>query len=292
LSFVMSYFTTEDEALHLAASRDGCRFTVLNGGVPMLRSTVGSQTLRDPFVGPGPDGVFHLLATDGWLSRSIVHAVSADLRSWYAQELIPVMDAVPGAHNAWAPEFFYDPDRQSYQLIWSSVVEPSGMNGDRDWQHTGQNHRIWGCVTKDFRAFSPAELFFDPGFPVIDATVARDGGGKFLMAFKDERGVNELTTDYKHILLTSFAEPGGPFGPMYGPVSPAPVEGPSLFRRDDEWVIIFDHFLEGRYGAASSRDGLSWSPAEVVVPPGARHASVLSLASDSPLRFQFEEIPS
>jgi hypothetical protein len=165
------------------------------------------------------------------------------------------------------------------------------MNGARDWQDTGQDHRIWGSVTKDFRSYSPAELFFDPGFPVIDATVARDGD-RFLMAFKDERGVNELTTSYKHIMLTTFKKPGGAFELSFGPVSPAPVEGPALFRRDDEWVLIFDYFLEGRYGAVSSRDGLSWLPAEVVVPAGARHASVLALASNSPLRFHFEELPS
>jgi hypothetical protein len=291
VTFLMSYFTTLDEALHLAASPDGRRFEVLNGGAPLLRSTVGTRTLRDPFVGHGPDGMFHLLATDGWTSRSIVHAISADLRAWHWQELIPVMDAVPGAYNAWAPEFFYDPDRQCYQLIWSSVVDPSRLNGARDWQDTGQDHRIWGCLTTDFRTYSPAELFFDPGFPVIDATVARDGD-RFLMAFKDERGVNELTTSYKHILLTTFKQPGGPFEPAFGPVSPAPVEGPALFRRDDEWVLIFDHFLEGRYGAVSSRDGFSWSPAEVMVPPGARHASVLTLDSNSPLRLNFEELPS
>jgi hypothetical protein len=286
----MSYFTTLDEALHLAASPDGHRFEVLNGGAPLLHSTVGTRTLRDPFVGLGPDGMFHLLATDGWTSRSIVHAISADLRAWHWQELIPVMDAVPGAYNAWAPEFFYAPDRQCYQLIWSSVVDPGRLNGARDWQDTGQDHRIWGCLTTDFRTYSPAELFFDPGFAVIDATVARDGD-RFLMAFKDERGVNELTTSYKHILLTTFKQPGGTFEPALGPVSPAPVEGPALFRRDDEWVLIFDHFLEGRYGAVSSRDGLSWSPAEVVVPAGARHASVLTLDSNSPLRFNFEELP-
>ena len=287
----MSYFTTEDESLHLAVSQDGRHFAALNGGAPVLCSAVGTRTLRDPFVGLGPDGVFHLLATDGWASRAIVHAVSANLRDWAPPELIPVMDEVPGAHNAWAPEFFYDPARQCYQLIWSSVVEPSGTNGDRDWRDTSQDHRIWGCVTKDFRSYSPAELFFDPGFPVIDATVAQDGD-RFLMAFKDERGVNELTTSYKHILLTTFRSPGRAFEPSFGPVSPAPVEGPALFRRDDEWVLIFDHFLEGRYGAVSSHDGLSWSPAQVVVPVGARHASVLTLASDSPLRFNFEELPS
>jgi hypothetical protein len=277
VSFLMSYFTTQDEALHLAASQDGHQFAPLNGGAPVLRGTVGSKTLRDPFVGLGPDGAFHLLATDGWASRSIVHAVSADLRTWSRQELIPVMAKVPWAHNAWAPEFFYDQDQQCYQLIWSSVVEPNGTDGDRDWQDTSQDHRIWGCVTKDFRNYSPAGLFFDPGFPVIDATVAR-AGDRFLMAFKDERGVNDLTTSHKNIMLTTFKEPGGAFEPSFGPVSPAPVEGPALFRREGEWVLIFDHFLEGRYGATSSRDGLSWAPAEVVVPARARHASVLTLA--------------
>ena len=138
------------------------------------------------------------------------------------------MDAVPGAHNAWAPEFFHDPDRQCYQLIWSSVVEPSGMNGARDWQDTGQDHRIWGCVTEDFRSYSPAELFFDPGFPVIDATVARDGD-RFLMAFKDERGVNELTTSYKHILLTTFKQPGGTFSRRSGRSARRPWRGRRCF---------------------------------------------------------------
>ena len=91
----MSYFTTLDEALHLAASQDGHRFAVLNGGAPLLRSTVGTRTLRDPFVGLGPDGMFHLLATDGWTSRSIVHAVSADLRAWRGRSLSPSWTRYP-----------------------------------------------------------------------------------------------------------------------------------------------------------------------------------------------------
>jgi hypothetical protein len=288
VTFVMSYFTAEAEALHLAVSADGCRFTAVNGGAPVLRSTGGTGVLRDPFIGPGPDGMFHLLATDGWASHAVLHSVSADLGTWSAPELIPVMAQVPGGHNAWAPEFFYVPDRRCYQLIWSSVVEPGGPGSSRDWQNTGQNHRIWGCLTEDFRSYSPARLFFDPGYPVIDATVAYDGG-RFLMAFKDERGVNELSTGHKHIELTTFTKLGGPFEQVIGPVSPAPVEGPALFRRDGEWVLIFDHFLEGRYGAVASRDAVTWETADIQVPAGARHASVLTLPPNSPLRFQFEE---
>ena len=120
---VMSYFTEADEALHLAVSTDGRRFDAVAGGQPVLRGTVGTGRLRDPFIGVGPGGVFHLLATDGWTSSSIVHATSHDLLTWSRQELIPVMAAVDGAHNAWAPEFFPDPATGRYHLIWSSVVD-------------------------------------------------------------------------------------------------------------------------------------------------------------------------
>jgi Glycosyl hydrolases family 43 len=277
--YVLSYFTTVDEALHLALSTDGRRFIPLDAGRPVLRGTVGSRRLRDPYLGLGPGGVFHLLATDGWTSPNVVHATSPDLVTWSEQELIPVMAGVDGAHNSWAPEFFLDPSTGAYHLIWSSVVDPQIPAEDRDWETAGQDHRIWHCTTRDFVSFSPAELFFDPGYSVIDATVAHDGG-RFLMAFKDERGVNDLATDHKHILITTFTHPGGAFTAPVGPVSPAAVEGPAFLRHGDEWVLLFDHFLEDRYGAVVSSDGVRWEPTEVDLPPGARHASVLTVPAD------------
>ncbi len=44
--FVMSYFRTESEALHLAISEDGLEWTALNGNRPLLHSTVGAQRAR------------------------------------------------------------------------------------------------------------------------------------------------------------------------------------------------------------------------------------------------------
>ena len=161
-------------------------------------------------------------------------------------------------------------------MIWSSVVDPAVPAEGRDWQNVGQDHRIWSCTTEDFSSFSSAEVFFDPGHPVIDATVVRDGG-RFLMAYKDERGVNDPSTSHKHILLTSFDKPGGPYEASRGPVGPSAVEGPCIFRRGEEWVMIFDHYLERRYGAVRSGDGAHWLPAEVDVPAGIRHASVMAL---------------
>lgn len=273
--FVVSYFTDADEALHLAHSHDGEEFTPVNGGRPVLRGTVSTGRLRDPFIGIGPDGLFHLLATDGWTSPSIVHATSADLVDWSEQRLIPVMARVAGALNAWAPEFFHDPNTALYHLIWSSVVEPGGSAEGRDFEHISQDHRIWHCTTADFRTFSAPRVFFDPGHTVIDATVRRTADGTFLMAFKDERGVNDSATTHKDIHLTTFRTPGGPYTAPKGPVTPSLVEGPSMFRRGDEWIMIYDHFLEGRYGAARSEDGVDWEPVALALPAGMRHASVL-----------------
>ncbi|NEB04279.1 glycoside hydrolase family 43 protein [Streptomyces sp. SID13726] len=273
--YVVSYFTDADEALHLAYSHDGREFAPVNGGRPVLRGTVSTGRLRDPFIGTGPDGLFHLLATDGWTSPAIVHATSADLLNWSEQRVIPVMAGVAGALNAWAPEFFLDRRTGLYHLIWSSVVEPGGSAEGRDFEHISQDHRIWHCTTADFVTFSGPAVFFDPGHTVIDATVRERADGGFLMAFKDERGVNDGATAHKDIHMTTFETPGGPYTAPKGPVTPSLVEGPSLFRRGDEWIMIYDHFLEGRYGAARSEDGAHFEPVELSLPPGMRHASVL-----------------
>lgn len=272
---VMSYFTTAVEALHLATSEDGHEFVPLNGGDAVLRSHVGAGVMRDPFIGIGPDGDYHLLATDGWTSTNLVHARSADLRRWSRPRLIPVMSAVPEARNAWAPEFFVDPATGLAHLIWSSVVGGRSA-GERDWRNTAQEHQIWHTFTRDFREFADPAVFFAPGHSVIDATVHLGPSG-FLMAYKDERGTNQLTTAHKSIHITSFDEPGGRFEPVAGPVGPSPVEGPAFFPRDGGLVLIFDHYLEGRYGAMSTEDGVTWHPASIRVPAGARHASVLTI---------------
>jgi hypothetical protein len=272
----MSYFTAESEALHLALSDDGAVFRSVNNGRPVLWGQRGTRTLRDPYVGVGPGGLYHLLATDGWTSTSIVHATSVDLLDWSDQELVPVMAEVEGAHNAWAPEFFFDASTSLFHIVWSTCVDDALDGEDHDWQNVGQEHRIWGCTTPDFIEFSPAGVFFDPGYSVIDATVVPDGDG-FVLALKDERGVNDLVTSHKHILVARSPNATGPYEPLVGPVSPGAVEGPSLFKRGNDWVLLFDHYLENRYGGATSVDGENWTPFAIEVPAGARHASVLEL---------------
>ena len=269
--YVMSYFRTEAEALHLALSEDGFDWRPLNGNRPLLEGSVGTRTLRDPFVMRAQDGRFHLFATNGWKADSIVHASSADLLTWSDQALVHVMAGVPGTRNCWAPECFYDEAAGAYRVIWSSsLTEPSGP--------ADLNHRIWGATTRDFVTYTPAARFFDPGFSVIDATVVRHPNG-YLMAFKDERGENRIGTEHKFIHVCVAPNGDGPWTEISEPVTPSLTEGPTLFRRDGRWVMLFDHFLQDFFGAMESPDGVRWEniTERVTFPPGPRHASVLEV---------------
>ena len=268
--YLFSYFRTEAEALHLAISEDGFSFHAVNDNRPVLAGEVKTRTLRDPFITQTPDGRFHLLATDGWKSTSIVHACSDDLITWSGQAAVPVMGEVPGTRNAWAPEAFCGREGGLIRLIWSSTV--SDDPGDNP------GHRIWACETEDFLSFSPSHLFFDPGYNVIDATVSAYGDA-YLMAFKDERGENKEGTDFKAIRTAMSLSASGPFESVSDLVTPSLVEGPTLYRKDDLWVMLYDHFVEHRYGASLSEDGRHWqvSEVEVLLPEGPRHGSVIEI---------------
>ena len=269
--YLFSYFRTEAEALHLAIGDDGFSFEALNGNRPVLEGSVNTRTLLDPFLIQAGDGVFHLLATDGWRSQHVVHATSEDLITWSGQVALPVMADIAGARNSWAPEAFYGKEDEHYRLIWSSTVREDPSDESRD-------HRIWSCETEDFQSISKSHLFFDPGYNVIDATVATYGDA-YLMAFKDERGENKKGTDHKVLRTAMSLRAAGPFESVSDAVTPSLVGGPTLYRKDGLWVMLYDHFHDRRYGASLSEDGRNWqvSEVEIILPDGPRHGSVIEI---------------
>ena len=268
---LFSFFRTEMEALHLALSKDGFTFDSVNRNRPVLEGTVNTCTLRDPFLIQSGHGVFHLLASDGWESTSIIHASSNDLIDWSEQAAVPVMDDVPGTRNSWAPEAFYDKESGLFRLIWSSTVCENPAKDERD-------HRIWSCETEDFHEFAESRLFFDPGYNVIDATVVPYGDA-YLMAFKDERGENRKRTEYKALRTALSLRGAGPFESVSELITPSLVEGPALYKIDGLWMMLYDYFHHHHYGASLSEDGIDWrvSGVEVILPEGARHGSVIEI---------------
>ena len=280
--FALTYFVAESESMHLAVSADGLMWHPLDAVNPVVAPTGPVSALRDPFVAVGRDGRFHMLATNGWTSTSIVHAVSDNLLTWTTPRRVPVMAPIAEARNAWAPEFFIDETKEEHVVIWSSAIEPIGAGWDslEAASTTTHEQRIWSSRTADFETWTQPSIWFDPGYSVIDATVMRVKD-RWMMAFKDERGENDDPGGYKGIRITGFDNPDGPFDPPSKIVSERLVEGPTFVQAEDRLLVLFDHFLRGAYGAIESRDGTTWAPAAgLSVPPGARHASALQVPED------------
>jgi hypothetical protein len=177
------------------------------------------------------------------------------------------MAHVPQTRNSWAPECFYDVENALYRVIWSSTI------GGKDY-----DHRIWGTTTHDFIEYSKSEIFFDPGHNVIDANVVHHEG-LYWMAWKDERGENKVGTDCKTIHVCTTPRIGDPWSERSVALTPPLTEGPTLFRRGNEWTMFFDYFMGDRFGAISSRDGKTWTDIteHVQFPPDPRHACVLEV---------------
>jgi len=271
---LLSYFKGNGEdGLHLAHSRDGLKWTALKNGGSFLTPTVGKDKLmRDPSIVRGPDGSFHMVWTSSWTDRIIGYANSKDLIHWSEQRAIPVMMHEPTARNCWAPELFLDRDNNRYLIVWSTTI-PGRFSGSEGTSESAYDHRIYYTETTDFEKFTPTRLFYDPGYNCIDAFLAK-AEDKYLMFFKDE---TLKPTPRKVILLAAADKAEGPYTRPTKEISAEDwVEGPSAIQLDGDWIVYYDCYRKGRYGAVKSADLRNWTDItdQLDFPPGTRHGTV------------------
>ena len=273
--YLFSYFVGNGEdGLHFLSSTDGLRWTPLNGGRSFLSPQVGSKLMRDPSIARGPDGVFHLVWTTGWWDQGIGIAHSKDLIEWSPQQFLPVMADTPDAQNCWAPEIFYDEDERRFLIFWATtkVRKPDA------------SHRIYYVETKDFRTYTPATILFDDGFSVIDAFIVKSAPGRFTMIVKDE---TELPSPKKHLRAAAATRASGPYGVASAPFSADWVEGPSLLKLGDRWIVYYDEYTRRRYGALQTTDLKTWQPVQdLSIPAGVRHGTAFETTADIAARLQ------
>lgn len=276
---LFTYFRNNGEdGLYLATSADGLRWTPLNGDRPLLAPTVGeSKLMRDPSITRGPDGRFHMVWTTSWEGKTIGYANSADLRTWSPQQAIPVMEHEPGVMNCWAPEIFFDQASGEFVVVWASTIRdrfPETLQmGERD-----RNHRLYAFRTRDFKTVGPTELFYDPGFLVIDAAIfeplpVQQGTSRYAMVVKNEN----RHPPAKNIFLTFAPSLRGPWTEPTPPFSGEEwAEGPSIVRIGDYWFVYFDEYRANRYGAVRSKDLKTWETMteQCSFPAGMKHGTV------------------
>jgi hypothetical protein len=275
--YLFSYFIGNGEdGLHLAYSIDGYRWENINDGESLLTPLVGENKLmRDPCITQGPDGTFHMVWTTSWTGKTIGYASSSDLIQWSEQVAIPVMAQGDSVKNCWAPEINYNKEDDSFIIYWSSTVSgkfPETANSTKG----GQNHRVYFTTTRDFVKFTETELFYDPGFNVIDASINEDDG-RFVMFIKNE---TELPKAEKNISVVFADKITGPYGiPEMSITGDYWAEGPTSIKIDGTWFVYFDKYRKHEFGLVTSTDLVSWreESEKLDMPVGIRHGTVLKI---------------
>lgn len=256
--YLFTYFTGNGEdGLHLAWSEDGYHWSALNGGRSYLAPKIGAKEklMRDPCVARGPDGTYHMVWTSGWWERGIGYASTKDFLTWSEQREIPVMAHEPTARNSWAPEVIWDDQRGEFVIFWATTIPgrfPQTARGSED----DLNHRMYSTTTKDFKTFTPTELFYDPGFNCIDATFLQ-ADGKLWLVIKDE---TKFPEPRKYLRLAEAKSVRGPFGELSPPFTPPGVwvEGPTAIKIGSDYLVYFDAYMTKHYGAMRSRNLKTW----------------------------------
>ncbi|HKJ41474.1 MAG TPA: glycoside hydrolase family 43 protein [Sunxiuqinia sp.] len=274
--YLFSYFNNNGkDGLHLAYSRDGYHYTALKNNQSFLTPKVADDKLmRDPCIIQGPDKLFHMVWTVSWNDRGIGYASSKDLIHWSKQQFVPVMKDEPTALNCWAPEIYYDKGSDRYLIFWATTIPGRFKKGENQGD-SKYNHRMYYTTTKDFTTFSPTKLLYDGGFNVIDATIKKISGTCY-MFLKDET----RKPPKKHILIaTSKNLTGGYEMASKKPISPDWVEGPTVTKIGDQWVVFYDEYTRHHMGAVSSSDLKHWKVIndEISFPPGTRHGTVFKV---------------
>ncbi|WP_217238159.1 glycoside hydrolase family 43 protein [Streptomyces sp. AC555_RSS877] len=230
-AYVMGYFTESttmleaDYGLHLAVSTDGLRWMPLNQNNPVVTPTEGAGGLRDPFIMRKQDGTFVVLATDlkgtDWNYNSqYIHVWdSADLRTFTGYRRVKLHDMVT---HSWAPEAFWDAGRGQYGIIYSSV-NSSGHNV------------IMVNYTTDFRTVTSPQVFFDPGYDIIDGDLAVGVNGVNYLYYK---------RDQKLVGARSTTLAPGSFTPFSTPVAHGGTEAPTLVKSltSSTWYLWGDTY--------------------------------------------------
>jgi hypothetical protein len=188
-----------------------------------------------------------------------------------------VLDDVAGVQNVWAPEIHYDAATAEYLVVWSSTIRgrfPETVNGGDERPDGRLNHRLYVTTTRDFVRWTPARLFYDGGFSVIDGVIVNDGG-RAVLVMKDETRYPEAR---KHLKVATAAAMAGPYGAASKAFSPDWVEGPTVLRIGDSWRIYYDEYTRKRYGAMDTRDFQTFTPvANVAFPEGMRHGTAFTV---------------
>lgn len=273
---LFAYFKNNGgSGVYLNSSTDGQTFRPLNEGRPIFTPPdwANHQKLtRDPSI-VYQDGTFHMVWTTNWEGQIFGYASSPDLREWSEPiKVRPFPESLPDDRqpkNIWAPEVHYDPIREDFFVIFSATVPAELNDGDGSADAHGNDHRMYITRTEDFRSFTEARVFFDPGYSSIDGQLVYDRRGtaktsddRWVMVYKHEKKPKQGGKNLRLVMYDprtdSFSEPSKPVVGPGSRLSGDWAEGPSLLKHHGSWWLYWDAYTEGYYGLARSANLDHW----------------------------------
>ncbi|WP_084103211.1 glycoside hydrolase family 43 protein [Demequina sp. NBRC 110056] len=313
--YLMVHFVEDShgyrEKVHLSISRgdDPTAWDRLNGGEPILASSMSTTGVRDPFLLHRPDtGRYYLIATDlrvfgadeaGWSVWGSEYSTrmnvweSEDLVTWGEQRQIDVAlgpdgmpdPAAPHMGMMWAPEALwvdeYDADGGAFVVYWASA----GADG--------RQRIIWGA-TRDFTqsGWLTGGVLIDAPGDVIDTTMIREGGRTYRVT-KDNGTARGLFMEHSDdarwwLPEATWTQTQIHLGAGYVGGDPGLVEGPALFRvhREDLWYLLVDVIPDVGYRPMVATDldaPEPWSEvaqADFDLAPATKHGGVIPLTRE------------
>ncbi|GAB3469196.1 AbfB domain-containing protein [Actinophytocola sediminis] len=274
-AYVMTYFTESPQmvganyGLHLAVSQDGSNWTPLNANNPVATPTAGTLGLRDPFVFRKQDGTFVVLATD--LNGTDFTQNSQYLHVWDSTDLTSftgyrrIRMHTLNTHT-WAPTAFWDAARGQYGIVYSA--------------NNGSDVFLVNYTT-DFLTVSSPQVFFSPGFGVLDGDIVVDGATTYLY-------YKNLATGLLHGARSATGAPNSFTTYTSGLRQGNGIEAPLLVRNNDGtgwrlWGDSYSPINNDYYSWTSTNIGANaWTVAnqrDYTPPLNAKHGSITGITS-------------
>ncbi len=284
------------EQLRFAVSEDAQNWYALNGNKPIIASDSISESggIRDPHILRGEDGGYYIVATDmhtfdpkqGWgANPGIVLMKSKDLVNWTHAKINLAKDWSKNFNDAywvWAPQTIYDKKARKYMIYFTL------QRNDRKTLIT-----YYAYANRDFTAFeSEPKVLFEAKYGSIDNDIiykdgvyhlfykgnTKDANGKEIKNGIQRATSKKLTGPYKEDFKYLDAYAG----------TRTHVEGSGVFKRGEEWVLMYDLYSSGRYEFQRSKDLKTFTkePESFRKDFFPRHGTVMSVTADELERLQ------
>ncbi|KAL4876328.1 putative arabinosidase [Aspergillus karnatakaensis] len=300
VGYLLSTFTDVDPRVfwYLSDAENPLAFTPLNGGNPVLGSTVGTRAVRDIFLTTNDArSEFFVIATDldinapGFSWDEATRRGSRGLTIWRSENLIdwsePTLSTIedPTAGMAWAPSVVYNATESTYYLFWASR-----LYSDSDPTHSGTAtlDRIRYTTTTDFKSFAPAADYLaldEEEIPLIDQEFLQLTGdgeeGTYIRFLKDELPLHV----YQEVSTTGLSGQWtrSPSPENSGYIATSVFEGPAAFpdvNVPGRYYLLMDNYEQ--YVPFVTDDVLSgvWEELDlqaVGLPTGLKHGNVIPL---------------